>query len=140
MGYRDGRPISVWTRQRDRLARLRLRGQDTPLQVTFSEAAELPALYQDAYRRLFGYAPPANRTVELVSLRVIVKALESGNIEEHALDKGSQHPATKEMRLLQDAFSTLVVEPGWAVRNVEGFGYILAAGTAPQSASRRCLG
>ncbi|MBL9184949.1 MAG: hydantoinase/oxoprolinase family protein [Verrucomicrobiaceae bacterium] len=56
-----------------RIAELRLRGQDTPLQVEYQNAHDLPQLYREAYQRLFGYPPPSNREIELVSLRTIIR-------------------------------------------------------------------
>jgi hypothetical protein len=52
---------------------LRLKGQDTPLQVEFKNPHDLPELYRAAYERLFGYPPPANREIELVSIRTITR-------------------------------------------------------------------
>jgi 5-oxoprolinase (ATP-hydrolysing) len=51
-----------------RIAELRLYGQDLPLQVEYQNAHDLPQLYIQSYLRLFGYPPPDNRTIELVSL------------------------------------------------------------------------
>ncbi len=48
------------------LAEMRLRGQDTPLQIQ-SPIRRLPREdYRAAYQRLFGYAPPNDRVIELV--------------------------------------------------------------------------
>jgi 5-oxoprolinase (ATP-hydrolysing) len=116
-----------------RLAELRLRGQDTPLQVEFQNADELAACYSAAYERLFGYAPPADRVVELVSLRVIVKASGEPGDGRSKMENGVEHGALVAMRLIQDAFSTLVVEPGWAVRDVDPFGYVLESAPSPIS-------
>lgn len=105
------------------LAELRLSGQDTPLQVPFEKAEDLPRLYQEAYQRLFGYPPPENRTVELVSLRVVVALgglqTSSGSVD-HA-----QIPLGPGPQLIQDAFSTLVVEEGWEAARVSGFGHVV---------------
>jgi 5-oxoprolinase (ATP-hydrolysing) len=59
------------------IAELRLRGQDTPIQVEYKTPHDLPQLYREAYQRLFGYPPPANREIELVSIRTITRE-ESG--------------------------------------------------------------
>ncbi|HRJ11292.1 MAG TPA: hydantoinase B/oxoprolinase family protein [Prosthecobacter sp.] len=104
------------------LAEMRLRGQDTPLQVEFENAADLEALYRAAYQRLFGYAPPAARLIELVSLRVVARATGGEKsppltCEPEALGAGPL--------LIQDEFSTLVVEPGWQAALLPGFGYVL---------------
>jgi 5-oxoprolinase (ATP-hydrolysing) len=120
-----------------RLAELRLSGQDTPLQVTFTRAAELPALYHAAYLRLFGYPPPAQRVVELVTVRVIVKAShETASPPALIHGQGTVHAPRPDLWLLQDEFSTLVVEPGWTVRQIPEFGCILeATASAPQAHS-----
>jgi 5-oxoprolinase (ATP-hydrolysing) len=114
------------------LAELRLRGQDTPLQVEFAAAVELPEGYSIAYARLFGYEPPAGRVVELVSLRVIVKA--ASEAIESALKTAAQlSTARTECYLLQDEFSTLVVEPGWSVTSHGELGYVLTSAAVPRS-------
>ncbi len=106
-----------------RLAELRLRGQDTPIQVTFEKAAELPQRYRQAYERLFGYAPPQHRVIELVSLRVVVAA--SGERAGEMAAAGIAEPTATGPILIQDAFSTLVVNAGWEVRHVPGHAHVL---------------
>lgn len=110
-----------------RMAEMRLRGQDTPLQVAFQSTDELARGYGLAYERLFGYAPPAGRVVEVVSVRAIVSSLrEDGMTPEGGTPTCSAtHESRNEPWLLQDEFSTLVIEPGWSVQEVEGFGYVL---------------
>jgi 5-oxoprolinase (ATP-hydrolysing) len=105
-----------------RLAEVRLQGQDTPLQVACENAAELPALYASAYQRLFGYPPPAGRAMELVSLRVAVRA---GATERVCSAPPAARPLGTGPMLLQDAFSTLVVADGWEAAWIEGFGHVL---------------
>jgi 5-oxoprolinase (ATP-hydrolysing) len=104
------------------IAELRLRGQDTPLQVPFRAAADLPDLYHKAYLRLFGYEPPAQRVIELVTLHVSVRRLgpqpAEAAVQTH-VDLGSGP------LLLQDEFSTLVVTENWRAAEVTGFGYML---------------
>lgn len=117
-----------------RLAELRLRGQDTPLQVQFNNADELSTLYRDAYERLFGYAPPLDRVVELVTLRVIVKKAEPAAAVSGHAEAGRSQAAREKPWLLQDEFSTLVVEPGWCVQEMDGFGYVLEFQEAASSA------
>ena len=105
-----------------RLAELRLRGQDTPLQVSFAKAGELPECYATAYQRLFGYPPPAGRAIELVSLRVAVRAIAAASAVPVAPDP---EPLGAGPQLLQDAFSTLVVAEGWDAAWLDGFGHVL---------------
>lgn len=103
------------------MAELRLRGQDLPLLVPFESAAELPGAYHATYQRLFGYPPPSNREIEIVSLRVKVRVLEDevAPLTDTPVSNGVG-PA-----LLQDEFSTLVVEPGWESFRLTGFGHIV---------------
>ena len=103
------------------IAELRLKGQDTPLQVEFKHPHDLPQLYHAAYERLFGYPPPANREIELVSIRTITK--EGGTPPHQTLLTGTAIVPTP--ALIQDAFSTIVITPGWSVERVPGFGHIL---------------
>lgn len=116
-----------------RIAELRLRGQDTPLQVEYQNAHDLPQLYRDAYQRLFGYPPPANREIELVSLRTIIRE-EVRCSRLSVSDERPQPTLKREQRaqsLIQDAFSTLVVSPGWSIEHLPEVGHILHHCTTP---------
>lgn len=104
------------------IAELRLKGQDTPLQVEYTNPHDLPHLYLTAYERLFGYPPPATREIELVSTRTIIREVSDQSPHSHTLSSEKLDPTPA---LIQDAFSTLVVAPGWAVERVEGFGHVL---------------
>ncbi|MFN0074906.1 MAG: hydantoinase B/oxoprolinase family protein [Prosthecobacter sp.] len=112
------------------IAELRLQGQDTPLQIEFSAPNDLPRLYRESYQRLFGYTPPANREIELVSIRRILK--EEGGPASSSPQRGERKCLNPPPALIQDAFSTIVVEPGWLVDHIEGFGHMLSHPT-PQS-------
>jgi len=109
------------------IAELRLRGQDTPLQVEYQNAHDLPRLYREAYQRLFGYPPPTNREIELVSLRTIIR--EKVRCSRFSVsDERPQSTLKREQptqALLQDAFSTLVIAPGWSVETIPDHGHIL---------------
>lgn len=92
------------------LAELRLQGQDTCLTVDFSNPNDLARLFADRYAALYGYPPPPQRTVELVTLRVLMRAAESVPLPEAFSDASPRiGPAC-----IQDGFSTLIVEPGWS--------------------------
>lgn len=119
----DGADESHGSHQTTRIAELRLKGQDTPLQVEFTDPQDLPELYRSAYERLFGYPPPLNREIEIVSIRTITRSgkREFSNIR----TEGSRTSSSKETRLIQDAFSTLIVAPGWNTEHLPGFGHIL---------------
>ncbi|WP_395745743.1 hydantoinase B/oxoprolinase family protein [Prosthecobacter sp.] len=106
---------------RTQIAELRLKGQDTPLQVEFADPADLPELYAAAYERLFGYKPPATREIELVSLRIILREAQA-DAQEGTLHAQPLEPVPA---LIQDAFSTIVIAPGWRVEKVVGFGHVL---------------
>ncbi|MBE7493361.1 MAG: hydantoinase B/oxoprolinase family protein [Verrucomicrobiaceae bacterium] len=116
-----------------RIAELRLRGQDTPLQVEYQNAHDLPQLYRDAYQRLFGYPPPANREIELVSLRTIIR--EEVRCSRFSVSderpKPTLKPEQRTQTLIQDAFSTLVVSPGWSIEHLPEVGHILHHCTTP---------
>ncbi|MFZ2277580.1 MAG: hydantoinase B/oxoprolinase family protein [Prosthecobacter sp.] len=107
--------------ERTQIAELRLKGQDTPLQVEFQDPADLPHLYAAVYERLFGYKPPAGREIELVSLRIILREPQRSSLGS-ALHAQPLEPAPA---LIQDAFSTIVIAPGWRVEKVTGFGHVL---------------
>lgn len=107
--------------ERTQIAELRLKGQDTPLQVEFADPVDLPQLYATVYERLFGYQPPAGREIELVSLRVILREAQAMSVQSASVSQAiSPTPA-----LIQDAFSTIVIAPGWTVEKVAGFGHVL---------------
>jgi 5-oxoprolinase (ATP-hydrolysing) len=112
-----------------RIAELRLRGQDTPLQVEYQNANDLPQLYREAYQRLFGYPPPANREIELVSLRTIIREEEEVRCSRFSVSDERPKPTLKREQhtqtLIQDAFSTLVVAPGWSIEHLPDHGHIL---------------
>jgi 5-oxoprolinase (ATP-hydrolysing) len=108
-------------KQRTQIAELRLMGQDVPIQVEFQQPSELPEAYLTAYQRLFGYPPPASRQIELVSLRVILREPEPLTEQEPLCGQMIDPPPA----LIQDAFSTIVIEPGWQVEHVVGFGHVL---------------
>lgn len=126
-----------------RLAELRLRGQDTPVQVAFENAATLPDQYREAYERLFGYSPPSYRIIELVSLRVVVSSSPS-DAGTPACKVSQQGSPTSGPLLIQDAFSTLVVPEGWSVSHVKDFGHVVTRtateiSAAPAASTQRDL-
>lgn len=108
----------------DVLAELRLRGQDTPLQVRTRDVSHLPALYAETYARLFGYTPPENRVIELVSLRVSVREGQPPPPTESPSEINVEPPHSK-LRVVQDAFSTLVIELGWSAQRCDDKGWVL---------------
>ncbi len=104
------------------IAELRLQGQDTPVQIETTDVSSLGDAYREAYLRLFGYAPPDSRVVELVSLRVAVRAVPQAEADVPLV------PASDALvgpHLIQDGYSTLVVDPGWTCREYQGYGHVL---------------
>jgi len=107
-----------------RLAELRLVGQEAALQIEFTDPSTLHSGFSQRFGRLFGYAPSAEKPVELVTVRVIAFTDEpspSPRIE--APTSGAialQGPA-----LVQDEFSTLVFGEGWTATEQDGLGWIL---------------
>lgn len=108
------------------IVEMRLRGQDTPLQVPMAAGAgRLRADYASRYEILFGYPPPAEREVEVVSLRVRVRVQAPETDETPPEEDPTFTAAVDSWQLFQDAFSTLVVPPGWSVEDRPGQGRIL---------------
>ena len=54
-----------------RIAELRLSGQDSTLTVDVSHPAGLTDSFVEQYQSVFGYAPPSDRSIEIVSYRAI---------------------------------------------------------------------
>lgn len=106
------------------IVEMRLQGQDTPLQVRMENGSQgLACGYAEQYRRLFGYAAPEGRDVEVVSVRVALRV--SPGQPDRVAGTGEVLGAWKEVQLIQDAFSTLVVEPGWTVEDRGSAGRVL---------------
>ncbi|CAN5908175.1 hypothetical protein BH11VER1_BH11VER1_36360 [soil metagenome] len=104
------------------LAELRLRGQDTPLQLEFDDSTELRDAFLNRYRKLFGYEPSASKPIELVSLRVIAQATGSSSPLVASAPSADTMPGPA---LIQDAFSTLIIAAGWEGVNHPELGWVL---------------
>ncbi len=120
---------------RRKIAFLRYVGQESPLEIDYQEQADLPNLFKERYREIFGYVP-ANRPLEIVSLRVIASiAVEpeepeafpesnsstkafSGSADLSLCLRESLEPGAifEGPALIPDSFGTLVVESGWRGR------------------------
>ena len=92
-----------------RLAEVRLKGQDSALLIDFETVWQIPQRFRAAYQALYSYPPPASRRLEIVAMRVVASmpAVEKP-IEKFAADKVTDGP-----KILQDNFSTLILETGW---------------------------
>lgn len=94
------------------VAGLRLLGQDSTIEVE-CDVRGVEGMKDDfieAYRRIFGYAPPVTKEIELVSLRVIAEAQTTPMALESFSEQFKKGPI-----LLQDRFSTCVVPDGWSM-------------------------
>ncbi|MEM6911009.1 MAG: hydantoinase B/oxoprolinase family protein [Verrucomicrobiota bacterium] len=96
-------------RIRRRLLEVRLAGQETALPLE-AEPEELETAFAERYRELYGYPPPANRPLEVVSLRVTAATPPSRGVEESFAESESLVAGPK---LLSGAHSTCVVDAGW---------------------------
>lgn len=111
---------------------MRLRGQDAPLQVVMTgDVQSLPQAYAAHYQRMFGYEPPKDREVEVVSLRVSLRA--KTEVQEEACQTGTLVEPCDQVRLIQDAFSTLIVEAGWAIEERGDSGRVLRKVARPEA-------
>ena len=105
---RDGRAIHRC------LFELRLRGQDSTIEIeTGAETSvgDLHEAFEQRYRKLYGVAPPEGREIEWVAVRVELRG-ETAFLEKERFEQGEKVDAE---RLVQDGFSTLVLEKGWRV-------------------------
>ena len=95
------------------LCEMRLWGQDSTLEIELNalpELTELGECFIDRYRMLYGYDPPADREVELAALRIVAHVpAEDLPPEEFTCAK-----KINTVQIIQDAFRTCVIEPGWS--------------------------
>lgn len=135
-----------------RLAELRLTGQDSTLTLDVGDVAGLAQTFRAHYRRTFGYDPPEDRAIEVVSYRAIAgtgrtvrgahtrpqrhKGSETDRtglrgtsypVESAFLDRALLLPGDKVAgpRVIQDPFSTLYLKEGWMATVVENGALIL---------------
>ncbi len=118
------------------LFELRLWGQDSTLEVECKSepgAGEVFAAFHAKYEALYGYPVPADREVELVAARVVATvALENLAREEFS---ASGERAVKRA-VLQDAYRTCVVEPGWRCAEGSRRSLKLTGGRGPSDPAR----
>jgi len=124
---------------RRRTALVRFEGQESVLAVDFEDFSKTPVLFDERYRKTFGYMPN-DREPELVSLRVIASTRDVAKTKEvfETTDKPVakrtlktcyegqwlESPVFERERLVagdaingpaivSDAFGTLIIEPDW---------------------------
>jgi 5-oxoprolinase (ATP-hydrolysing) len=117
---------------RRRIAELRLRGQNTALAIDFTEPAAIAAAFRREHASIYGYDLPESAAIELVSLRAIAAVPLPEPPREEFPDTA---PINSGPELVQDAFSTLVIESGWqAVQGTRGTWKLTrTAGAAPRA-------
>ena len=93
-------------------AQLRLAGQDSVLTIPITAAADCAPAFTAEYTRLYGSPPPPGRAVELVSLRAAAATLPTP-LPPESFEHAPVRPGPD---IIQDGFSTLVIEPGWEAR------------------------
>jgi 5-oxoprolinase (ATP-hydrolysing) len=108
---------------------VRLVGQDTPLEISYQELADVTRLYEEKFRKIFGYFPRV-RSLELHSLRIraVGPSQEEqdesfdGSGEEVKLSGNRQCLSRNDISvgaqvmgpcLVADDFGTLWIEDGW---------------------------
>jgi 5-oxoprolinase (ATP-hydrolysing) len=108
---------------------VRLVGQDTPLEVSYEDLADVSHLYEEKFRKIFGYFP-SGRSLELHSLRILAvgpsteekKESFEGSGEEIKPSGNQQFLSREDIPvgaevvgpcLVADDFGTLWIEDGW---------------------------
>ena len=106
-GLGDGAVVSRF------LFELRLVGQDSGLEVGVESAVScdgLLARFVARYESLYGYSIPEGRKVELVVIRVVAKE----EVRDLPPEEFTGPVCAESREVLQDAFRTCVLEPGWS--------------------------
>ncbi len=115
-----------------RIAEVRLLGQNTALAIEFTDPATVADAYRNEHASLYGYELPADAVIELVSLRAIASIPPPDQPKE---DFSTAAGFTPGPALVQDAFSTLVIEPGWqAIQGRRGTWRLTHTAAAPPGA------
>ncbi|WP_309709543.1 hydantoinase B/oxoprolinase family protein [Armatimonas sp.] len=104
-----------------RIARLRLLGQETPLEVPVISA--LADAFCEHFTQLYGYAPDPSRAIELESLRVVVARTHPASL----VPRSATLPLRRRVEggLIVEAFSVTVVRDGWTETTSESGALIL---------------
>lgn len=101
-----------------RFAELRLSGQESTIDITFTSPSDLAPFFKADYERTYGYEPPEQKPIELVALRVRASlASEPPGAEKFCEQEWEHHGPL----IHQDTFSTLFIASGWkAQRGTRG--------------------
>jgi 5-oxoprolinase (ATP-hydrolysing) len=108
------------------IASLRLAGQESAIDLEFTDPGELAAAFAAAYERLYHYPPPP-RPVELVGLHVVAAAARA-DLPAESFPAG---PGFSGPLLIQDGFSTCRVPDGWVGRRGSQGTLLLERAAAP---------
>ncbi|MEM8952771.1 MAG: hydantoinase B/oxoprolinase family protein [Verrucomicrobiota bacterium] len=137
---------------RRRIAELRLAGQDATLatEITPSQLKNIPLNFENQYDAIYGYKPPKERSLELVTLRVIAsttndqvnpesvppsKSATSPTAPASVRPRASLKPGDSQAgpALIPDPYSTLFVAPGWNASLGSKNSLILTKTTVPNN-------
>ena len=125
------------------LAEIRITGQDSALALDVRDPKALGSEFFAEYKKTFGYFPPEDRDLELVSLRAVASskpdrrgyspplkrvqsAIKEGTMGKF-VDRGGISPGTKieGPRIIQDPFSTLHLPENWTATAIENGSLLL---------------
>ncbi len=105
---------------RRRIAELRLQGQDSALPLDITEPEALAPAFNRRYQDIYGYPPPVNRPLELVTLRVVASTSPESIAGEKIPAPAGSPAADPEGETLagpltiQGEYSTLLIGRGWS--------------------------
>ena len=109
-----------------RLARLRLTGQETPLEISLAPglclAEDVTTAFEGQFERLYGYKPNPNHAIEVESLRVVAAALAT------PLQPSATTTTTARRRsgsLIVEDYSVTVLREGWQCETVASGALVL---------------
>jgi len=115
-----------------RLARLRLHGHETPLEVEAD--LDLTTAFIERFSTVYGYAPDPQRTIELESLRVVAGAVEPLPQSPPPSRGSAVGPA-----LIVEDYSVTVVAPSWHAETVASGALVLRRVTTGHSQTAHSL-
>jgi 5-oxoprolinase (ATP-hydrolysing) len=126
-----------------RIFQMRLAGQESTEAVDFTEGESLRKAFQNRYRSIFGYYPE-DKEIEVVSLRVVARGKTPSQPTESFTNRSTPKTGADTIRswfdhhwhdapvfnrtdlkygdgiagpaIVQDAYSTMVIDPGWHAR------------------------